>query len=206
MTELTYPRDYSLTGPRYRTMPRNTTWSPPSGIRRRSRRKRLKELMQRSNGPAIRDTADLVRRLRRSPAASPSGSGRPCGRSPSSSPMACSMARLSDSRWHECSHGTAFKTPWMNDVIYHHRLLHDHARAHRLALEPHAPPHRHADRRPRSRNRRHAPHRGAEGHFDVLRHAPGLGRDQEHAVAMPRATSPRMKRPTFPKASAPGSI
>lgn len=24
-----------------------------------------------------------------------------------------------DSRWHECSHGTAFKTPWMNDVVYH---------------------------------------------------------------------------------------
>lgn len=25
----------------------------------------------------------------------------------------------SDSRWHECGHGTAFKTRWMNDVIYH---------------------------------------------------------------------------------------
>ncbi|MCC6126410.1 MAG: NADH:ubiquinone reductase (Na(+)-transporting) subunit F [Pirellulales bacterium] len=24
----------------------------------------------------------------------------------------------SDSRWHEPSHGTAFKTPWMNDVLY----------------------------------------------------------------------------------------
>ena len=24
----------------------------------------------------------------------------------------------SDSRWHECGHGTAFKTRWMNDVIY----------------------------------------------------------------------------------------
>jgi fatty acid desaturase len=23
-----------------------------------------------------------------------------------------------DSRWHECGHGTAFRTPWMNDVIY----------------------------------------------------------------------------------------
>ena len=23
-----------------------------------------------------------------------------------------------DSRWHECGHGTAFKTRWMNDVIY----------------------------------------------------------------------------------------
>ena len=23
-----------------------------------------------------------------------------------------------DSRWHECGHDTAFKTPWMNDAIY----------------------------------------------------------------------------------------
>lgn len=25
----------------------------------------------------------------------------------------------SDSRWHECGHGTAFKTRWMNQVVYH---------------------------------------------------------------------------------------
>jgi len=25
----------------------------------------------------------------------------------------------SDSRWHECGHGTAFKTAWMNEVVYH---------------------------------------------------------------------------------------
>jgi fatty acid desaturase len=25
----------------------------------------------------------------------------------------------SDSRWHECGHGTAFKTRWMNDIVYH---------------------------------------------------------------------------------------
>ncbi|MFM2370382.1 MAG: hypothetical protein RIS85_104, partial [Pseudomonadota bacterium] len=24
----------------------------------------------------------------------------------------------SDSRWHECGHGTAFRTPWMNDAVY----------------------------------------------------------------------------------------
>ncbi|MEM7320562.1 MAG: fatty acid desaturase family protein [Pseudomonadota bacterium] len=24
-----------------------------------------------------------------------------------------------DSRWHECGHGTAFRTRWMNDVVYH---------------------------------------------------------------------------------------
>ena len=25
----------------------------------------------------------------------------------------------SDARWHECGHGTAFKTPWINRVVYH---------------------------------------------------------------------------------------
>jgi len=24
----------------------------------------------------------------------------------------------SDSRWHECGHGTAFRTGWMNEVVY----------------------------------------------------------------------------------------
>lgn len=27
-------------------------------------------------------------------------------------------ATSSDSRWHECSHGTAFKTDWMNNIVY----------------------------------------------------------------------------------------
>ena len=35
----------------------------------------------------------------------------------SSSPTAFSTARRR-SRWHECGHGTAFKTQWMNDVVY----------------------------------------------------------------------------------------
>ena len=34
-----------------------------------------------------------------------------------------------DSRWHECGHGTAFKTRWMNDVDLPDRLLHGAARA-----------------------------------------------------------------------------
>ena len=27
-------------------------------------------------------------------------------------------ASASDLRWHECGHRTAFKTPWLNDVVY----------------------------------------------------------------------------------------
>jgi fatty acid desaturase len=81
-------------------------------------RKDIKELMKRSDGPAIRDTFIWL----------------------------CAMALFAalaiyvwpswwavvpllaygvlygsatDSRWHECGHGTAFKTQWMNDVVYH---------------------------------------------------------------------------------------
>ena len=81
-------------------------------------RKQMKELMQRSDGPAIRDTAIWLGRMivLRRPAAS--SSGAPGGACRSSSSTACSTARPSDSRWHECGHGTAFKTRWMNDAVY----------------------------------------------------------------------------------------
>ena len=29
------------------------------------------------------------------------------------------LTSSSDPRWHECGHGTAFKTQWINDVVYH---------------------------------------------------------------------------------------
>lgn len=80
-------------------------------------RKRLKELMQRRDGPAIRDTLIWFGLM-----AVSGGLGAyfwgtwwcvPCflvyG------VLYCSA---SDSRWHECSHGTPFKTRWMNDAIY----------------------------------------------------------------------------------------
>ena len=50
-----------------------------------------------------------------------------------------------------CGHRTAFKTQWMNDAVYQIHA-HDHARARDLALEPYAPPYRHDNRRPRSRD------------------------------------------------------
>ena len=68
----------------------------------------------------------------------------------------------SDSRWHECGHGTAFRTRWMNDVDLPDRQLHADAQSGDLALEPCAPPHRHDHRRPRRRDRRDAPAGPAE--------------------------------------------
>ncbi len=80
-------------------------------------RKDLKALMQRRDGPAIRDTliwfaalglfGGLGFALRGSWAAVP-----------------CMLAygilygSASDSRWHECGHGTAFRTRWLNDAVY----------------------------------------------------------------------------------------
>jgi fatty acid desaturase len=81
-------------------------------------RKDIKELMKRSDGPAIRDTiiwlgamvifAVLAIYLW-----------------PSWWAIIPLLAygvlygSATDSRWHECGHGTAFKTSWMNDTVYH---------------------------------------------------------------------------------------
>ena len=77
----------------------------------------------------------------------------------------------SDSRWHECGHGTAFKTRWMNDVVYQIASLHADAQSGHLALEPCPPSHRHDHRRPRRRDRRDAPAGPAEGRADLHRPA-----------------------------------
>ncbi len=116
MTEATYPRDYSLIG---RDAKRaigeglaNAQWyAAPIA------RARLKELMRRSDGPAIRDTLIWI-------AAFGGTAGLAIYLWPSwwSVPFFLVYGILygssTDSRWHECGHGTAFKTRWMNDTIY----------------------------------------------------------------------------------------
>jgi len=80
-------------------------------------RAKMKALMQRSDQPAIRDTiiyygAMIVF----------AGIGIWLWPSWWSAPFWLAYGVLygsgSDSRWHECGHGTAFRTPWMNDVVY----------------------------------------------------------------------------------------
>ena len=112
-------RDYSLLG-RTRSSRSRTGSKAAEWYHTDIPRKEMKALMQRADQPAIRDTilwigvdAGLRRHRDRALAAATRG----C-RSRSGSPTACSTARPSDSRWHECGHGTAFKTPWMNDVVY----------------------------------------------------------------------------------------
>jgi len=80
-------------------------------------RKVMKDLMQRTDGPAMRDTAIWFALLFGSAAGGIYFWGT----------WACVpfffvygviYGSSCDSRWHECGHGTAFRTGWMNDVIY----------------------------------------------------------------------------------------
>lgn len=80
-------------------------------------RKDMKALMQRSDTPAIRDTIILYGCMILF-----AGIGIALWPSWESAPFWLAYGVLygsaSDSRWHESSHGTAFKTGWMNDVVY----------------------------------------------------------------------------------------
>ncbi len=80
-------------------------------------RKQLKELMRRSDWPAIRDTILWLGLL-----VAFGGLGIYFWGSWLAVPFflvyGVLYASASDSRWHESGHGTAFKTRWMNDVVY----------------------------------------------------------------------------------------
>ena len=110
------PRDYTLGGPEAaRAIDRglvNADWyqTPVD-------RKVLKDLMRRSDGPAVRDTALWLVLL---------VSFGVLGVLTWGTWWAVLVfiifgvlsATAADSRWHECGHGTAFKTPWMNAVVF----------------------------------------------------------------------------------------
>jgi fatty acid desaturase len=80
-------------------------------------RQRLKELMKRRNGPAIRDTFIWIAALLISGFLAYHSWGT-WWAVPAFLAYGALYSSASDSRWHECGHGTAFKTRWMNDVIY----------------------------------------------------------------------------------------
>jgi fatty acid desaturase len=80
-------------------------------------RKRLKELMQRSDGPALRDTAIWIGIIVSLGALGVWLWGT-WWAVPVFAVYGVFYASAADSRWHECGHRTAFKTTWMNDVVY----------------------------------------------------------------------------------------
>jgi len=109
-------RDYSLTG-------RDSEAAVASGLAAAEwyhtdiPRKQMKELMKRSDMPAIRDTVIWLGLL----VAFGTG-GALLWESWWCVPFFACYGVLygsaTDSRWHECGHGTAFRTQWMNDVVY----------------------------------------------------------------------------------------
>jgi Na+-transporting NADH:ubiquinone oxidoreductase subunit F len=109
-------RDYSIVGPeRKRAFDRglvDAAWYTTP-----LEREQLRLLMQRRNGPAIRDTLLWFALL--------GASGYLAHRSwgtwwmiPAFVVYGTLYGSVSDSRWHECGHRTAFKTGWMNDAVY----------------------------------------------------------------------------------------
>lgn len=83
-------------------------------------RKEMKAFMQRSDQPAIRDTVIWLGAM-----AVLAGlgiavwlMGHPWLSLPFWLAYGVLYGSASDSRWHECGHGTAFKTRWMNDWVY----------------------------------------------------------------------------------------
>jgi fatty acid desaturase len=80
-------------------------------------RSQLKALMKRKDGPAIRDTLIWFASLAASGGVAFEAWGT-WWALPAFLVYGTLYASASDSRWHECGHGTAFKTAWMNDVVY----------------------------------------------------------------------------------------
>jgi fatty acid desaturase len=116
MATTTEKTDYSLIGPNaQRAMDQGLVaadWYHPEVPR-----KRMKELMRRSDGPALRDTALWLALL----VASGVGGAVFWGTwltVPFFIVYGVLYGSTTDSRWHESGHGTAFRTSWLNDVLY----------------------------------------------------------------------------------------
>ena len=77
----------------------------------------LRRLLERKNGPAIRDTVLWFGLLLLTAWGTIAFWGT-WWVIPPYLLYAVLFATASDSRWHECGHGTAFKTDWMNNLIY----------------------------------------------------------------------------------------
>ncbi|GLS19977.1 fatty acid desaturase [Labrys miyagiensis] len=109
-------RDYSLNGTSTRSAV-ETGLASAEWYHTEIPRKVMKELMQRSDSPALRDTILWLGAMAISGAV-----GVALWGSWWAVPFFLIYGVLygsgSDARWHECGHGTAFKTQWMNDAVY----------------------------------------------------------------------------------------
>lgn len=110
------PRDYTMTG-QDADRAVQTGLAAADWYHTDVPRKQMKALMQRTDGPAIRDTVILFGAM-----IGLAGLGIALWGSLWAVPVWLAYGVLygsaMDSRWHECGHGTAFRTSWMNDVVY----------------------------------------------------------------------------------------
>jgi fatty acid desaturase len=109
-------RDYTLTGPDGRLAVEKGL-AGAEWYRSAIPRKRLKELMQRRDGPAIRDALLWFAALGVTGCLAWHFWGS-WWAVPFFAAYGVLYGSASDSRWHECGHGTAFRTRWMNDAVY----------------------------------------------------------------------------------------
>ena len=110
-------RDYSLTGTTGRRAEKNGL-AAAEWYHSDVPRKRMKSLMRRRDGPAIRDTI-LWMALHILFAAGGIYFWGSWIAVPFWLAYGVLYGSACDSRWHECGHGTAFRTRWMNDAVYH---------------------------------------------------------------------------------------
>jgi len=110
-------RDYTLTGPSSRHAV-ETGLAAAEWYHTEVPRKVMKELMARTDAPAMRDTILWVA-LHVLFAAGGIYFWGSWWCVPFWIAYGVLYGSACDSRWHECGHGTAFRTRWMNDVVYH---------------------------------------------------------------------------------------
>lgn len=111
------PKDYSLTGPAAQDAAKKGL-ANPSWYRPKVDPQAIRELMEKSDAIALRDTAIWIAVMVVSACIAvalwPSWWSAPFW-----FVYGVMYGSASDSRWHECGHNTAFKTTWMNSVVYH---------------------------------------------------------------------------------------
>lgn len=110
------PRNYSLTGANARRAV-ELGLAEAEWYQTPLPRETLRALLERKNGPAIRDSLLLVAVLAVSGYLTAYFWGTWWALLPYFV-YATFYGTSSDSRWHECGHGTAFRTDWMNNAVY----------------------------------------------------------------------------------------
>ena len=116
-SEISSTRDYSLTGASSRQA-EEIGLAAAEWYHSDVPRKTMKAMMKRRDGPALRDTAIWIA-LHILFAAGGIYFWGSWIAVPFWLAYGVMYGSASDSRWHECGHGTPFRTRWMNDVVYH---------------------------------------------------------------------------------------